>query len=142
MPRFVVLRHHTPDGAHHYDWLLERPEGSSGEGLITFRMAIRPGESERGEGAEGERLEDHREVYLDYEGPLTGGRGWVERTDVGVVRITREVNEGIRFETELAGRPQCWEWRVGPQAAPREPEASAGGCDRLVTGPGVLFRLE
>jgi hypothetical protein len=29
-------------------------------------------------------LDDHRRVYLDYEGVISGGRGWVRRCDQGL----------------------------------------------------------
>lgn len=81
----VVLRHTLPEGAAHLDWLIERADGVAG--LITFRLDVgvelsRPG------GMRAERIGDHRRDYLDYEGPVSGGRGRVDRVArYGVVEL-------------------------------------------------------
>jgi hypothetical protein len=73
MPRYVVLEHDWP--VLHWDFMLE-----SGEVLRTWRLAAppRPGAS-----VAAESLGDHRRAYLDYEGPVSGGRGTVTRWDAG-----------------------------------------------------------
>jgi hypothetical protein len=51
--------------------------------LITFRLQERPD----GPGLESftaERLPDHRRAYLDYEGPVSNGRGRVEKLTQGI----------------------------------------------------------
>lgn len=81
--RFVLL-HHTgaPDGDH-YDLMLER-DGT----LATWRVA-----SPALDGAR--RIQDHRRAYLDYEGPLSEGRGEVRRIAAGT--YTAEWSEsGVR----------------------------------------------
>ena len=74
MPRFVILRHDSPRGLH-YDFMLE-----SGEVLKTWALPelLVPGVE-----LIAERLPDHRRAYLDYEGPVSGNRGTVERCDQG-----------------------------------------------------------
>jgi hypothetical protein len=67
-------------GSPHYDWLLERERGGK---LISFRLWERP-DSVTCTGFEAERLADHRPEYLDYQGPVSGGRGRVERLAQGV----------------------------------------------------------
>jgi hypothetical protein len=73
MPRFVILDHDHPFP--HWDFLLE-----SGELLCGWRLLSEP---VRGRPVAAEALPDHRPVYLDYEGPISGGRGRVMRWDRG-----------------------------------------------------------
>lgn len=95
MRHWVLLRHDTPDGGHHFDWMLEGgPDGT----LITFRTAERVDEHvNTGEGEfECEALADHRAVYLDYEGEISGGRGSVRRVAQG------ELKQVLRTENTLS----------------------------------------
>jgi hypothetical protein len=85
MPRTVQLRHDLPDGSWHIDWMIELEQG--GGGLATFRLPRRVDDLCAGESVEALRLEDHRRAYLDYEGPVSGGRGTVRRLASG--RISR-----------------------------------------------------
>lgn len=71
MPRFVVLEHDWP--TRHWDLLLE----DAGV-LKAWRLLCEP----TGDGRS-EPNADHRLMYLDYEGPLSGGRGAVTRWDSG-----------------------------------------------------------
>lgn len=73
--RFTLL-HHTGHGAEHYDFLLER-EGE--ERLKTWRMTATDFESPQMI----VQSEDHRAIYLDYEGEISGDRGRVTRWDTG-----------------------------------------------------------
>jgi hypothetical protein len=72
MPSFVVLLHETPPGyarATHFDLMLE-----CGAGLLTWAVPELP---TRNTPMEADRLPDHRPVYLEFEGPLSGDRGVV-----------------------------------------------------------------
>jgi hypothetical protein len=74
--RYVVLRHEgVPDP--HFDLMLEDEHGA--EKLLTWRSPVWPIEV----GTPLERLADHRNAYLDYEGPLSGDRGFVTRVASG-----------------------------------------------------------
>jgi hypothetical protein len=53
----------------------------TGATLRTWRLAAPP---EKGQRVEATLLGDHRRMYLDYEGPVTGGRGQVKKWDRGV----------------------------------------------------------
>ena len=78
MPRYVILFHETPAGFErptHWDLMLEF-EGR----LATWALAEEPAP---GKAIAAEKLADHRLAYLDYEGPVTGGRGNVSRWDAG-----------------------------------------------------------
>jgi hypothetical protein len=92
MPRFVILEHDHP--AKHWDLMLER-----GEVLRTWRLAASP---VVGTAVSAEASFDHRRTYLDYEGPIRGGRGRVVRWDAGeFVWLTDEANQiaiGLRGE--------------------------------------------
>lgn len=73
MPRFIVLTHDHP--VLHWDFMLE-----AGESLATWRLASPP---ESGADIVAEALPGHRLAYLDYEGPVSGGRGSVTRYEAG-----------------------------------------------------------
>ncbi len=73
MPRFVILEHDHP--LLHWDLMLE-----SGPALRTWRLAQPPAP---GVEIAAIALGDHRLAYLDYEGPVSGGRGTVRRWDAG-----------------------------------------------------------
>lgn len=73
MPRFVILAHDWPRP--HFDLLLE-----VGSVLKAWRLFAEPNANVR---VPAEPNADHRMVYLDYEGPVSGGRGSVIRWDCG-----------------------------------------------------------
>lgn len=79
MPRFVLLRHECPPGfgkPSHWDLMLE-----DGGALLTWSCEELPVAG--GASVVATRLKDHRLAYLDYEGPVSGGRGDVRRVDGG-----------------------------------------------------------
>jgi hypothetical protein len=92
MPRFALLIHDSPRGLH-YDFLLE-----AGDMLKTWALPRLP---EPGVEIACEALPDHRPLYLDYEGPISGGRGTVSRWDRGEF-ITHVWSE-LEINAELAG---------------------------------------
>lgn len=97
MARWVLLRHTLPDGTSHHDWMLERCDHSHA-GLLTFRLAdgVRPTDGGvRSFGAE--YLPPHRREYLEYEGPVSGDRGWVQRVDSGLCEVVDAPLEGVRI---------------------------------------------
>ncbi len=112
MPRYVVLAHHTTP--FHYDLMLEH-----GDVLATWSFDEPPGR----DGQACRLIQDHRKVYLDYEGEVSGGRGRVERWDAGTFdgRIDRDLVEVDLAGGRLAGRWRLarveesdrWELRVG-----------------------------
>lgn len=76
---FALLEHETADGVH-WDLLVEQPGASL---LATWRLARNP--LEHTGLIAGERIADHRRLYLDYEGPVSGDRGTVRRLARGNV---------------------------------------------------------
>jgi hypothetical protein len=101
MPRFVVLLHETPAGfvrGNHFDLMLE-----SGDALRTWALDAWP---TPGETVAGERLLDHRPVYLDFEGDVAGDRGSVQRVAAGEYELMEEsaVRLVVRLQSgELSG---------------------------------------
>lgn len=96
MPRFVVLEHDWPE--RHWDLLLE-----AGSVLQAWRLFREPTATDS---IPAEPNADHRLIYLDYEGPISGDRGSVTRWDSGEYHVTPT---GIQFfGTKLRGQA---EWR-------------------------------
>ena len=97
--RFVVLRHDW--NGTHWDLMIEREPGGP---LLTWAIerAITPGIP-----LPARRLVDHRSAYLDYEGEISGGRGFVVRWDQGTCEVWNDDGPGLilNFEgTHLTGR--------------------------------------
>jgi hypothetical protein len=92
MPRFVILEHDHP--LLHWDFMLE-----AGNVLRTWRLEALPAP---GRTVRAEALGDHRKLYLDYEGPVSGNRGHVTRWDAG--DFTWHLDEGDRLAVILHGQ--------------------------------------
>jgi hypothetical protein len=91
MPRFVLLEH-LWNGVH-WDFMLER-----GEILRTWAIDA-PVVS--GRDLPARALGDHRRIYLEYEGEISGGRGQVRRLDSGTYQAV--VWSAERVQIEVAG---------------------------------------
>ncbi len=74
MPRFAILEHDWP--TRHWDLLLEH-----GTNLKSWRLLKAP---HPGQFVYAEPIADHRLLYLDYEGEVSGDRGTVTQWDTGV----------------------------------------------------------
>jgi len=97
MPRFVVLRHETPPDAargSHWDLMLE-----VGDVLRTWACSRLPRSDCT---VDAWQLADHRHAYLDYEGPVSGGRGAVTRWDAGTYVLLEE--RPRRWSVRLRGK--------------------------------------
>ena len=94
----VLLRHQTISGSH-YDWLMVDPRDPEGP-LWTGRTGI----SSRGWALarrwEVEEIAPHRRLYLTYEGPISSGRGSVDRIDQG--QILPQLWTGHRIVLDLS----------------------------------------
>jgi hypothetical protein len=112
--RFVILEHDHP--ILHWDVMLE-----AGDALQTWRLAAPP---VIGAVVEATALGDHRRAYLDYEGPVSGGRGNVKRWDAGdfseeadsTPMVRKFLFQGTRVSgrvclEQTAGEVWRWQWR-------------------------------
>ncbi len=117
MPRFVVQEHFTTP--HHFDFMLER-----GEVLATWSFALPPEQALGGQ--DGARIHDHRRVYLEYEGEISGGRGRVAIHDRGEYDTLEWTHERVRVT--LRGGMLAGEWML----------ENAGGVDE---GGRVRWRM-
>ena len=91
MPRFAILAHDHP--VPHWDLFLE-----AGPVLRAWRI-LAPFPA--GGVVAAEPTGDHRQLYLDYEGPVSGGRGTVTRVDAG--SFTWDADEPDRLVVRLNG---------------------------------------
>lgn len=109
MGRFVLLRHECPPGfgkPSHWDLLLE-----DGDALLAWSFEALPA---AGEPIAALKLPDHRRMYLDYEGPLTGDRGEVRRADGGDFSWLDRLPSRLRFQ--LRGRVLLGQFVMEEQA--------------------------
>ena len=92
--RYVILAHQTHDGLH-WDLMLEW-----GDILKTWSLAQEP--DRYSTTLIGTPLPDHRILYLDYEGPISGNRGEVRRWDTGRFTLIAETSKTwtIEFDGE------------------------------------------
>lgn len=99
--RFVILLH-SGHGAEHFDMMLE-----CGGALATWQFAAAP--TSLGAAAAGQdnelpcrRIQDHRLAYLEFEGPVSGGRGRVTRIEQGRYRLVKPLASTGGLDDE------CW----------------------------------
>jgi hypothetical protein len=112
MPNFVVLEHHW-NGVH-WDLMLE-----AGTILRTWALETEPSFSRS---AVAKQSADHRPIYLNYEGEISGGRGHVSRWDGGTFEWLHDSEDEVQvklFGQRLNGRatlkltaPAVWSFRL------------------------------
>ena len=105
-PRFALLAHAFPTPGYptpHFDLLLEDAALPGEHRCRTWRLRRDPRFDAP---VAAEPLPAHRAFYLDYEGPVSGGRGTIRRLDGGVL----EPGEGDAFT--LRGRFLTGRWAV------------------------------
>jgi hypothetical protein len=78
MRKTVLLEHRLAAGTSHYDWMLELEEGDDPDerSLLTFHVNSRVDPMDAGS-FDATRIDDHRRLYLEYEGKISGRRGEV-----------------------------------------------------------------
>lgn len=113
--RYVLLWHDCPDDYRdgpHWDLMLQREGVQEEHSLATWSLLKLPAawsgvltESATGsfssEPIEATKLTDHRAAYLEYEGPVSRGRGEVKRLAAGGLQW--RFFEASRVEAELQG---------------------------------------
>jgi hypothetical protein len=98
MPRFVVQKHFRAADDYHFDLMLE-----CGDALVTFQCGAPP-ELKRELPCLVHQLPDHRTVYLAYQGPISGGRGWCEIHDRGTFEWVEPAGDHAASPCDLADR--------------------------------------
>jgi hypothetical protein len=104
--RFVILEHDHP--TLHWDLMLE-----TGTALRTWRLDAPPSP---GSSVGAEPLPDHRLVYLEYEGAISGDRGNVRRWDAGEYSDLAEHAGNVSFWLEgrlVRGHCRVETWEEG-----------------------------
>lgn len=104
--RFVILTHDHP--FLHWDFLFE-----AGSSLESWRLLDQP---ILNRWLRAERLPDHRTIYLDYEGPVSGNRGLVQQYTCGEF-CPDETEHGRlrRMRIVSGGFAEFAEFRIDPQ---------------------------
>jgi hypothetical protein len=94
MPRFVILTHDHPHL--HWDFFLEE-----GDVLLGWRLAEEPVTKKL---IAATAQADHRKLYLDYEGPVSGNRGNLTRWDFGDYTIEPASREASLRASRVGAR--------------------------------------
>jgi hypothetical protein len=102
MPRYAILEHDHPHL--HWDLMLQ-----AGDVLRTWRLAAPPAALSA---VEAQPSFDHRLMYLDYEGPISGDRGRVVQWDGGW--FEGHIEADGRVEVQMEGRRLRGVLRIGP----------------------------
>jgi hypothetical protein len=117
MPRFAVLEHESPRGLH-WDLLLEHASALAAWAL--------PEPPDAPHVLSAPALPDHRLAYLDYEGPISDGRGRVACWDRGTFHAVQwgvttivVMVQGSRLRGRASlrrdpQRPERWEFSFDP----------------------------
>ena len=77
-----VIHEHSGFGPTHYDLMLE-----DGPVLATWQIPVCPFPIGQTDGVSAIKLPDHRRRYLDYQGPISGGRGEVRLVEKGTYEL-------------------------------------------------------
>lgn len=93
MPRFTISRHTDSAEGDHYDLMLEH-----GDALRTWRVL----NTAFGTPQPAKQVQEHRKLYLDYEGEISGGRGRVKIFDTGSFGVDEWQED--RIQVALVGR--------------------------------------
>jgi hypothetical protein len=100
-----VLHKHSGYGKLHFDLMIAR-----GERLATWQLFADPRDLQPGGEISAVRIQPHRLAYLDYEGPISGDRGRIERLDRGRCRWT-QIDEAT-IELTFQGRDLIGPFRL------------------------------
>ena len=88
--RYVVLRHEGI-AEPHFDFMVEP---ALGKPLKTWRLPAWPLTASS---VEATRIDDHRNAFLTYEGPLSGDRGTVRRVESGGCVVLESSDDCLRL---------------------------------------------
>jgi len=82
MPRFV-LHAHSGFGPTHYDLMIEQARSLATWQFQTDPSGLADEERQKSSPLPCRQIADHRKAYLDYQGPVSKGRGIIDRIDSG-----------------------------------------------------------
>lgn len=130
MPGFAILIHDHP--FLHWDLLLEQ-----GDILRAWRLLREP---DSGGDIPAEALPDHRRIYLEYEGPVSGDRGTVTQWDAGTFEPLFESADCLQVrldgrnlqaivELEADASESGWTFRRLTGDTSRGASQQGDGCD-------------
>jgi len=125
MLQYVVVHHQVGatgkirDADSHFDWMFDR-----GDALWTWATDQYPEPMSTGP-LDAVRLADHRRVYLDYEGRVSGDRGEVSRVESGAFETLYESEDC--FEVRVTGK-RCGVITFQRTCPADSPEPSARWC--------------
>ena len=130
---WVLLHHQVEDlpvssgglgRGDHYDLMLSPPGAGQ---LWTWAIPVNPVHQELPFECQIERLSDHRRIYLDYQGPVSGGRGHVQQAAKGTFEVVvwseQLVEVRLRLDAaehkdsilvSLTRRPSAWHLSWSP----------------------------
>ncbi len=94
MPNRFVILHHRVGGSEHWDLMLEH-----GGVLLTWQLFTEPVDASCLP-MKAKRIGNHRKAYLDYEGPISNDRGYVQRVDSGVMHLKEFTDRQVSVELE------------------------------------------
>lgn len=107
--RYAIL-HHQGAAEPHFDLLFETAPGST---LATWRSEHWPLKGQ----AALLRIADHRREYLEYEGPVSGNRGHVQRVEGGPFELL--ANHPHAFVAGFPDTPRTLVFRRDPEEPDR-----------------------
>jgi hypothetical protein len=110
---WVILHHQLPDGSSHLDWLIQSDPVNRQAPLISFRVSSRPDDPSV-LAFQAERIQEHRPLYLEFEGEVSANRGRVTRLASGLATI--QGDNGVFIVTLDGGR--TWVGRRADFASP------------------------
>ena len=120
MARFVVQQHFRSDDDWHFDLMLEGDQA-----LVTFSSHAPPDDAEKLPCLV-RHLGDHRLAYLEYEGQISGGRGWCRIHDRGTFEWIEPTDPALLEASDEIRIRLAGEKAEGTFQLVREP---AGGTD-------------
>jgi hypothetical protein len=124
---FVILLH-SGHGLAHYDLMLEQAGG-----LATWQLAQDPLALPVAGRLPARRLADHRKAYLAYEGPVSGGRGSVQRIHAGSCQLLHAEDTLLQFRLEGPTCEGTFELRRQGDGGSGESEKASEGKNWEIT---------
>jgi hypothetical protein len=109
--RRYVIQQHTLRGVIHYDFMFEV---AGQEKLRTFQIFDEPDTDGAAAGMTIREIAAHRCDYLEYEGEVSGGRGYVEIWDAGVLVASNVASGAIRLHLVSAHGRTHSDWMLTP----------------------------